>query len=63
MIMSVSNVQIGKMLKPQKWQAFFDCDGKVSGFHKALKLIILGVCLYLQMILLAAQASPLLFVL
>ncbi|EFH54537.1 RabGAP/TBC domain-containing protein [Arabidopsis lyrata subsp. lyrata] len=33
---------IGKMLKPQKWQAFFDCDGKVSGFHKALKLIILG---------------------
>ncbi|CAL9245759.1 unnamed protein product [Arabidopsis halleri] len=35
-------LNIGKMLKPDKWQAFFDCDGKVSGFHKALKLIILG---------------------
>ncbi|VVB06266.1 unnamed protein product [Arabis nemorensis] len=33
---------IGKMLKPEKWQAFFDCDGKVSGFQKALKIIILG---------------------
>jgi len=45
MIISVSNVQIGKMLKPEKWQALFDGDGKVSSFHKALKLIILGVCL------------------
>ncbi|CAA7016666.1 unnamed protein product [Microthlaspi erraticum] len=35
-------LNIGKMLKPEKWRAFFDCDGKVSGFHKALKLIILG---------------------
>ncbi|KAG7629094.1 Rab-GTPase-TBC domain superfamily [Arabidopsis thaliana x Arabidopsis arenosa] len=33
---------IGKMLKPEKWQALFDGDGKVSSFHKALKLIILG---------------------
>ncbi|CAH2063529.1 unnamed protein product [Thlaspi arvense] len=33
---------IGKMLKPEKWRAFFDCDGKVSGFQKALKLIVLG---------------------
>lgn len=40
---SVLIVQIGKMLKPEKWRAFFDCDGKVFGFQKALKLIILGV--------------------
>lgn len=32
------------MLKPEKWQASFDSDGRVSGFQKALKLIILGVC-------------------
>ncbi|GMI92984.1 hypothetical protein like AT2G43490 [Hibiscus trionum] len=31
-----------KMLKPEKWQATFDNKGKVSGFQKALKLIILG---------------------
>ncbi|KAJ4748673.1 Ypt/Rab-GAP domain of gyp1p superfamily protein [Rhynchospora pubera] len=31
-----------KMLKPEKWQAVFDSDGKVIGFQKALKLIILG---------------------
>ncbi|XP_074578249.1 rab GTPase-activating protein 22-like isoform X1 [Curcuma longa] len=31
-----------KMLKPEKWQAIFDNDGKVIGFRKALKLIILG---------------------
>ncbi|KAE8718323.1 hypothetical protein F3Y22_tig00110015pilonHSYRG00160 [Hibiscus syriacus] len=30
------------MLKPEKWQATFDDKGKVSGFQKALKLIILG---------------------
>lgn len=30
------------MLKPEKWQATFDCDGKNSGFQKALKLIVLG---------------------
>ncbi|KAJ4896197.1 Ypt/Rab-GAP domain of gyp1p superfamily protein [Raphanus sativus] len=35
-------LSIGKMLKPEKWRAFFDCDGKVFGFQKALKLIILG---------------------
>ncbi|KAK8986194.1 hypothetical protein V6N11_082469 [Hibiscus sabdariffa] len=33
---------VGKMLKPEKWQATFDNKGKVSGFQKALKLIILG---------------------
>jgi len=40
------NAQIGKMLKPEKWQASFDSDGRVSGFQKALKLIILGVCFH-----------------
>ncbi|XP_020531937.1 small G protein signaling modulator 1 isoform X2 [Amborella trichopoda] len=32
----------GKMLKPEKWQAAFDNDGKLLGFQKALKLIVLG---------------------
>ncbi|KAG2326208.1 hypothetical protein Bca52824_008936 [Brassica carinata] len=40
--LSQSHIQIGKMLKPEKWQASFDSDGRVSGFQKALKLIILG---------------------
>lgn len=31
------------MLKPEKWQTIFDTDGKVVGFQKALKLIVLGV--------------------
>ena len=31
------------MLKPEKWQTVFDNDGKVLGFQKALKSIILGV--------------------
>ncbi|OVA03048.1 Rab-GTPase-TBC domain [Macleaya cordata] len=31
-----------KMLKPEKWRATFDSDGKVFGFQKALKLIVLG---------------------
>ncbi|KAF8101227.1 hypothetical protein N665_0208s0018 [Sinapis alba] len=35
-------ITISKMLKPEKWQASFDTDGRVSGFQKALKLIILG---------------------
>ncbi|THG23233.1 hypothetical protein TEA_026191 [Camellia sinensis var. sinensis] len=35
---------ISKMLKPDKWQATFDSDGKVFGFQKALKSIILGKC-------------------
>lgn len=30
------------MLKPEKWQSIFDSDGRVIGFRKALKLIILG---------------------
>lgn len=35
-------VAINKMLKPDKWQTTFDSDGKVFGFQKALKLIVLG---------------------
>ncbi|CAN8318240.1 unnamed protein product [Cochlearia groenlandica] len=35
-------IAIGKMLKPEKWQASFDSEGRVYGFQKALKLIILG---------------------
>ncbi|KAJ6806073.1 small G protein signaling modulator 1-like isoform X3 [Iris pallida] len=31
-----------KMLKPEKWQTIFDRDGKIVGFQKVLKLIILG---------------------
>ncbi|KAK9287652.1 hypothetical protein L1049_016089 [Liquidambar formosana] len=35
-------IAVSKMLKPDKWQATFDSDGKVFGFQKALKLIVLG---------------------
>ncbi|CAN6448754.1 unnamed protein product [Victoria cruziana] len=31
-----------KMLKPGRWHATFDSDGKIIGFNKILKLIILG---------------------
>ena len=34
------------MLKPEKWQATFDSDGKIFGFQKALKLIVVGVCVF-----------------
>ncbi|XP_074281438.1 rab GTPase-activating protein 22 isoform X2 [Silene latifolia] len=37
-----SPIKLNKMLKPEKWQAGFDSDGKVCGFQKALKLIVLG---------------------
>lgn len=37
-----SPIKINKMLKPEKWQTTFDSDGKVFGFQKALKLIMLG---------------------
>uniref|UniRef100_A0A5B7A0F6 Putative small G protein signaling modulator 1-like n=1 Tax=Davidia involucrata TaxID=16924 RepID=A0A5B7A0F6_DAVIN len=37
-----SPIKISKMLKPDKWQATFDSDGKVFGFQKVLKLIVLG---------------------
>nr|XP_043628390.1 small G protein signaling modulator 1-like isoform X3 [Erigeron canadensis] len=37
-----SPIKINKMLKPEKWQTTFDTDGKVFGFQKALKLIMLG---------------------
>ncbi|XP_076936402.1 rab GTPase-activating protein 22-like isoform X1 [Bidens hawaiensis] len=35
-------ITINKKLKPEKWQTTFDSDGKVFGFQKALKLIMLG---------------------
>ncbi|WCJ41284.1 Ypt/Rab-GAP domain of gyp1p superfamily protein [Euphorbia peplus] len=35
-------IPVSRMLKPDKWQATFDSEGKISGFHKALKLIALG---------------------
>lgn len=40
--LSQSPIKVNKMLKPEKWQATFDSDGKVYGFQKALKLIVLG---------------------
>ncbi|XP_039010712.1 small G protein signaling modulator 1-like [Hibiscus syriacus] len=40
--LSYSSIKVGKMLKPEKWHATFDNKGKVSGFQKALELIILG---------------------
>jgi hypothetical protein len=38
--------QVNRMLKPDIWQALSDSEGKVSGFRKALKLVVLGVCCY-----------------
>ncbi|XP_015886655.3 uncharacterized protein LOC107421836 isoform X1 [Ziziphus jujuba] len=40
--LSQSPIKVHKMLKPEKWQATFDSDGKIFGFQKALKLIVLG---------------------
>ncbi|XP_071685990.1 rab GTPase-activating protein 22-like isoform X2 [Rutidosis leptorrhynchoides] len=37
-----SPIKINKMLKPEKWLTTFDSSGKVFGFQKALKLIVLG---------------------
>ncbi|XP_077229269.1 rab GTPase-activating protein 22-like [Tasmannia lanceolata] len=37
-----SPTKASKMLKPEKWQSTFNGDGKVFGFRKALKLIVLG---------------------
>ncbi|KAL1182215.1 hypothetical protein V6Z11_A02G102700 [Gossypium hirsutum] len=42
--LSQSPIKANKMLKPEKWQAAFDNEGKVVDFHKVLKLIILGNC-------------------
>lgn len=33
--LSQSHIQIGKMLKPEKWQASSDSEGRVSGFQKS----------------------------
>ncbi|KAL8263666.1 hypothetical protein R6Q59_021796 [Mikania micrantha] len=38
----IKAITISKLLKPEKWQTTFDRDGKVFGFQKALKLIMLG---------------------
>ncbi|KAK7402243.1 hypothetical protein VNO78_14351 [Psophocarpus tetragonolobus] len=35
-------VTVKRMLKPDKWQTMSDSEGKVFGFRKALKLIVLG---------------------
>ncbi|CAL2229346.1 unnamed protein product [Prunus armeniaca] len=40
--LSQSPIKVNKMLKPEKWQATFDSDGKNFCFQKALKLIVLG---------------------
>ncbi|KAK6793843.1 hypothetical protein RDI58_007296 [Solanum bulbocastanum] len=37
-----SSIKMSKMLKPDRWQTIFEKDGKVHGFRKVLKLIILG---------------------
>lgn len=37
-----SSIQPSRILKPEKWQGIFDNDGKVCGFQKVLKLIVLG---------------------
>ncbi|KAJ8445254.1 hypothetical protein Cgig2_024460 [Carnegiea gigantea] len=37
-----SPIKVNKMLKPDKWQTVFDSDGKIVGFQKVLKLIMLG---------------------
>nr|GLL47762.1 small G protein signaling modulator 1-like [Ipomoea trifida] len=37
-----SPIKIKKMLKPDRWQATFDSDGKIHNFQKVLKLIIFG---------------------
>ena len=42
-LISLFVVVQSKMLRPEKWQATFDGDGKILGFRKALKSIILGV--------------------
>ncbi|KAL2332235.1 hypothetical protein Fmac_019816 [Flemingia macrophylla] len=40
--LSQSHVKVKRMLKPDKWQGMRDSEGKVFGFRKALKLIVLG---------------------
>ncbi|CAI0541094.1 unnamed protein product [Linum tenue] len=38
----LASQKVSRMLKREKWQATFDSDGKVSGFRKVLKSIVLG---------------------
>lgn len=42
------------MLKPEKWHAAFDSEGKIFCFQKALKRIVLGVCYIKVQIFLAS---------
>ncbi|XP_038884457.1 small G protein signaling modulator 1 isoform X3 [Benincasa hispida] len=35
-------ITVNRMLKPEKWLAAFDSDGKALGFQKTLKSIVLG---------------------
>ncbi|CAH9101435.1 unnamed protein product [Cuscuta europaea] len=37
-----SPIKVNKTLKPDRWQASFDSEGKIHGFQKVLKLIIFG---------------------
>ncbi|WVZ71833.1 hypothetical protein U9M48_020368 [Paspalum notatum var. saurae] len=40
--LNLSPVKGSRMLKPEKWHACFDSDGRVICFRKALKFIVLG---------------------
>lgn len=40
--LSQSPIKVNRMLKPEKWLAAFDSDGKALGFQKTLKSIVLG---------------------
>ncbi|CAI8592186.1 unnamed protein product [Vicia faba] len=40
--LSHSPVKVNRMLKPDIWEALSDSEGKVLGFRKALKLVVLG---------------------
>ena len=40
-------MQKAKRLKPDKWRAAFDSEGKLIGFQKLLKLIKSGVSSFL----------------
>ncbi|RZC64191.1 hypothetical protein C5167_025963 [Papaver somniferum] len=53
-----SRIMSSKMLRPDKWRATFDSDGKVFGFRKALKLIVLGNATFYGVQLLITYAFP-----
>ncbi|KAL2506249.1 Ypt/Rab-GAP domain of gyp1p superfamily protein [Abeliophyllum distichum] len=37
-------IAISKMLKPEKWQATFDSEGKIMGFPKSSEIDYIGGC-------------------